>query len=104
MTRPMVKLLLGGALLVATSRSWLPLPLPPPLPANPPTDQAAPMPNNNMAAPGATGPEGDTFALRIYPMREHNTGEGFIPGSAYEPPEERKPLQPPGFIVTVPLQ
>ena len=102
MTRPMVTLLVGGLMLVATPRARIPLP--PPLPTDPPADQAAPMPNNNVAAPSAPVNDGDRFALRIYPMNDYNTGDGFIPGSAYEPPEERKPLQPPGFMVTVPLR
>jgi len=101
-TRPMVTLLVGGLLLVATPRPWIPLP--PPLPTDPPTDRAAPMPNANLFAPSARSNDGDRFALRIYPMQNYNTGDGFIPGSAYEPPEERKPLQPPGFMVTVPLR
>lgn len=92
----------AGVLLVAASHAWLPLP--PPLPYDPPTDQAAPVPNDSVSPPGSTAPAGSSFALRIYPMHEYNTGEGFIPGSAYESPEERKPLQPPGFMVTVPLQ
>jgi len=101
--KPLLRtLLLGGVLLVAAPRTWLPLP--PPLPFDPPTDQAAPMPNDNLSPPGRTAPAGSTFAVRVYPMQDYNTGEGFIPGSAYESPEDRKPLQPPGFMVTVPLQ
>ncbi|HTW72412.1 MAG TPA: hypothetical protein VME47_21205 [Acetobacteraceae bacterium] len=103
MTREVPALVLGGLLLVATSRSWLPLP--PPLPADPPTDQAAPVPNDNLAPPSINGASPhSTVAVRVYPMHEYNTGDGYIPGSAYESPEARKPLQPPGFLVTVPLQ
>ncbi|HUN42464.1 MAG TPA: hypothetical protein VMU81_19400 [Acetobacteraceae bacterium] len=98
--RPMV---LGGVLLVATSRPWLPLP--PPLPTDPPTDRAAPVPDDNVPAPpsGSAGSH-SSVAVEIYQMREYNTGDGYIPGSAYESPEARRPLQPPGFMVTVPLQ
>jgi hypothetical protein len=101
-TRPVVTLLVAGLLLITAPRAWIPLP--PPLPTNPPTDRAAPMPNDNVPAPSVPGNNDDRFALRIYPMNNYNTGDGFIPGSAYEPPEERKPLQPPGFMVTVPLR
>lgn len=80
------------------------LPLPPPLPANPPTDYAAPVPNANLQTPPSDGLHGTEFAVRIYPMRQFDTSDAFPPGSAYEAPEERKPLQPPGFMVTVPLR
>jgi hypothetical protein len=101
--RKTVTLVLGGLLLAATSRPWLPLP--PPLPSDPPTDQAAPVPNDSVTPPlGGDAAPHSTFAVRVYPMRDFNTGDGFIPGSAYASPEDRKPLQPPGFMVTVPLQ
>lgn len=80
------------------------LPLPPPLPQDPPIDQAAPVPNADLLNPDRSGPEATEFALRIYPMRQFSTSDGYPPGSAYQSPEERKPLQPPGFIVTVPLR
>jgi len=101
-TRILRWMLVGGVLLVTAPRSFLPLP--PPLPFDPPTDRAAPVPNDTVTAPDSTPPAESTFALTIYPMREYNTGEGFIPGSAYQSPEERKPLQPPGFLVTIPLR
>jgi hypothetical protein len=81
----------------------LPLPLPPPLPANPPDDLAAPMPDVNSEFP-APGESSTSWALRIYRMQEYGTGEGYIPGSEYQSPEQRKPMQTPGFSVTVPLQ
>lgn len=80
------------------------LPKPPPLPADPPMDEAAPVPNANVMIPGGHDAASTEFALRIYPMRQYGTSDAFPPGSAYQSPEERKPMQPPGFIVTVPLQ
>lgn len=102
MTRPGVLVLLGGMLLAMQPHAVLPLP--PPLPADPPTDEVAPMPNDSVSFPANSGPAQSTFALRIYRMRSYSTGDGFIPGSAYESPEDRKPMQTPGFMVTVPLQ
>jgi hypothetical protein len=80
------------------------LPLPPPLPTDPPTDLAAPMPDANLRLPAGLAQGPGAFALRVYPMPEFGTGEGYIPGSSYQSPEQRKPVQTPGFIVTVPLQ
>lgn len=80
------------------------LPLPPPLPADPPTDEAAPMPDANLQFPSARARDETEFALRIYEMHDFGTGAGFIPGSEYQSPEQRRPLQTPGFMVTVPLR
>lgn len=100
-----VAVLLAGLLLAAAAPRRVPLPLPPPLPANPPADLAAPMPDDDLRGPEALtrGPYAE-WALRIYRMQEFGTGDGFIPGSAYQSPEQRRPMQTPGFIVTVPLQ
>jgi hypothetical protein len=80
------------------------LPLPPPLPPDPPKDYAAPVPNADLQIPATSRTSKTDFALRLYSMRQFDTSEAFPPGSAYEAPEERKPLQPPGFMVTVPLR
>lgn len=90
------------ATVTARLDGWLPLP--PPLPTDPPTDQAAPVPDANIQTPNRTGPGGTAFALRVYPMQQLTTAEAYPPGSAYESPEQRKPMQPPGFMVTVPLK
>jgi hypothetical protein len=83
-----------------------PLPLPPPLPANPPTDLAAPVPDDDSGAAEmlSAGKAGAAWALRVYPMPDFDTGAGYLPGSDYQSPEQRKPLQTPGFSVTWPLQ
>jgi hypothetical protein len=109
MTRALA-LLVAGLLLAAASPHAslppsLPLPLPPPLPIDPPDDLAAPVPDYDPAAPDGSAQQGGTaWALRVYRMQEFGTGEGYIPGSAYSSPEQRKPMQTPGFMVTVPLQ
>lgn len=111
MTRAIVMLLASLLLAGAGPRSSLPpppalpsLPLPPPLPADPPTDQAAPVPNGTLWGPDASAGDHGAFAFRIYRMPEFGTSQGFIPGSAYESPEQRRPMQPPGFSFTLPLQ
>lgn len=80
------------------------LPLPPPLPFDPPDDRAAPVPDADLQNPDGHSPVSTEFALRIYPMRQFSTSDAYPPGSAYQSPEERKPLQTPGFMVTVPLR
>ncbi len=63
------------------------------------------MPDNTVRAPGtATENLNTAWALRVYRMQDLGAGDGFIPGSAYQSPEQRKPMQTPGFMVTVPLQ
>jgi hypothetical protein len=82
-----------------------PLPLPPPLPIDPPTDLAAPVPNAGVYSPdGLSQDQRTALALRFYRMQEFGTGEAYVPGSEYQSPEVRRPMQPPGFLVTVPLQ
>jgi hypothetical protein len=96
-------LLLGGAGPHAVPRASLPLP--PPLPANPPTDLAAPVPDQDSPLSDRVPQEPRTaWDLRLYRMQDLSTGEGYIPGSAYQAPEQRRPMQTPGFMVTVPLQ
>lgn len=104
MTRALVVLL--GGLLLAGAGPRPSLPLPPPLPTDPPTDQAAPVPEYDPRFPAgfARDPNSTEWALRMYRMEELDTGEGYIPGSAYQSPEQRRPMQTPGFMVTVPLQ
>jgi hypothetical protein len=45
-----------------------------------------------------------TLHVRIFSLDEHGSGLGFIPGSAYPAPEDRKPMQTPGITVSVPMQ
>ncbi len=102
MTRAIAAVL--GGLLVAGAGARGPLPLPPPLPEDPPIDQAAPVPDADLSTPGQVAQDQAAFALRTYPMQDFGTSDGFIPGSAYQSPEQRKLMQTPGFMVTVPLQ
>lgn len=102
MTRVIAVLL--SSVLLAGAGPQSALPVPPPLPPDPPTDHAAPVPNANLQTPSGLAQDPKALALRIYRMPEVGPRDGYIPGSAYESPEQRKPMQPPGFIVTVPLK
>ncbi len=113
MTRTFVVLLAGVVLAGAGPRTALPLPpplplalpLPPPLPTHPPADLAAPVPDGDPHIPAGFAQDDSTsWALRVYRMQEFGTGDGYIPGSAYQAPEQRKLVQTPGFMVTVPLR
>ena len=98
-----VAAVLLAAVLLAGAGPRRSLPLPPPLPADPPVDEAAPVPNNGLHSPSGAEKDQVAFALRTYPMQDFATSDAFIPGSAYQSPEQRKMLQTPGFMVTLPL-
>ena len=53
--------------------------------------------------PGS-GAQKARFHVRIFSLDEHDSGLGFIPGSAYPAPEDRKPMQTPGITVSVPMR
>ena len=80
------------------------LPVPPMPPTHAPNDRAAPVPNPDLFPPPAPVSQSAALHPHIFHMNEFGTGLGFIPGSAYQSPEERKPTQTPGFTVTVPIQ
>lgn len=100
MIRPTIIALLGMAAGAAAPA----LPVPPLPPAHPPTPQAAPVPNIDLRAPELAAVPRTAVGLRVFRMTDHGTGLGFIPGSAYETPEGRRPVQTPGFTVSVPVR
>lgn len=79
------------------------LPLPPTPPEDAPITEPAPVPNADAMLPDAGG-SGTQFNLRMFSMREYGNGQAYIPGSAYQSPEERKAMQTPGFTVSVPMR
>lgn len=93
--------LLCGLLLGAAAPA---LPLPPLPPAHPPTDQAAPVPNVDVRAPQTVVLPHTAVGVRVFRMPGNATGLAFIPGSAYDSPEDRRPVQTPGITVSVPMQ
>ena len=79
------------------------LPVPPVPPRHPPSDEAAPIPDRDARAP--VKPQGEQTRLNVefYRMNDHDTSQGFAPGSKYQSDEDRKAIQTPGLSVTVPF-
>nr|WP_294507307.1 hypothetical protein [uncultured Rhodopila sp.] len=80
------------------------LPVPPIPPANPPIDEAAPTPNVNAQAPVAPASERASVDVKLYRSNPPDPSLGFAPGSRFQTAEDRKPIQTPGFSITVPLK
>jgi hypothetical protein len=80
------------------------LPVPPLPPENPPLGQTAPVPNLDARVPGVPLSQETTVRVKFYDYHPPNTSLGFAPGSRYQSGEERKPIQTPGFSVSVPVQ
>jgi hypothetical protein len=80
------------------------LPVPPIPPANPPAVDTAPVPNADAHAPVAASSEEPSIDVRLYRVRRYDPSLGFAPGSRYQSTEDRKPIQTPGFSISVPLK
>lgn len=91
----------AGAVLHAARSS---LPLPPLPPADAQTGEPAPLPDGNLPPSPSVGTETTKFNVRMFSLDEHGGGLAFIPGSAYVPPEDRKPMQTPGITVSLPVR
>jgi hypothetical protein len=86
---------------LATAES---LPVPPIPPEHPPLADAAPVPNVNAEAPVTPASDKPTVNVTVYRIRLYDPSVGFGPGSRYQSSEDRKPIQTPGFSVSVPLK
>jgi hypothetical protein len=80
------------------------LPLPPEPPAQIPGSIAAPIPDSDFRPPPAPEDTAPTFGLKFYRADTFDQGAGFTPGSRYRTSEDRKPIQTPGFSISVPLK
>ncbi len=80
------------------------LPVPPMPPRRPPADQAAPVPNVDAQGPLPAPIQAPRVNVELYRLRDYDASQGFAPGSKYQSAEERKPIQTPGFRVTVPFR
>jgi len=80
------------------------LPLPPTPPEHPPLGDIAPVPDADAHAPIAPASTKATVDVRLYRARTFNPSVGFVPGSQYQTNEDRKPIQTPGFSISVPLR
>lgn len=79
------------------------LPVPPIPPEHYPLGETAPVPNLDTMVPMAPLSDAPKISVRLYRARPYDPGFGFAPGSRYQDTEERKPIQTPGFSVSVPL-
>jgi hypothetical protein len=95
-------LLLAGLLTLAAAPDTG-LPVPPVPPSVPPTDTAAPRPDDSLRAPVVLADQDPLVRLQLFRMQRHDSSQGFLPGSRYESTEDRKAIQTPGLTVTVPL-
>jgi hypothetical protein len=80
------------------------LPVPPIPPANPPPGDAAPLPNFDAVGPLAPASDQPSVYVRLYRNKMYDPSVGFVPGSRFQTNEDKKPLQTPGFSVSVPLK
>jgi hypothetical protein len=80
------------------------LPVPPLPPSNPPTAEIAPVPDPDVRDPVKPDAGQTSVNVRFYREKTYDTSMGFVPGSRYQSTEDRKPIQTPGFSLSVPIQ
>jgi len=80
------------------------LPEPPIPPANPPTDETAPVPDRDIRAPVNGSQNGVEVNLQDFRNNRYDQSPGYSPGSQFETNEDKRPIQTPGLTVRVPLQ
>jgi hypothetical protein len=80
------------------------LPVPPLPPDNPPLDQSAPVPNRDARVPFVAGSDRAEVNIKFYRADPPDPSLGFAPGSRFQSTEDRKPIQTPGFLISVPMQ
>lgn len=100
--RLMTGLLITGLLAPVTAFADR-LPTPPIPPSSPPRAELAPVPDPDIHPPA---PPARTVELRpeFFKATRPDTSLAFAPGSRYQTADERRPLQTPGFLLTVPLR
>jgi hypothetical protein len=101
----MIRFLTAALVLLATVAAGPrpSLPIPPIPPADPPTDQSAPLPDRDARAPSDGTSPGARVSLQDFRVQRFYQGLGYAPGSHYETSEEKRPIQTPGLTVQVPL-
>jgi hypothetical protein len=80
------------------------LPVPPIPPDRPPPGEIAPVPDPDIHGPLIPESSAPTVSISQLRNRPYDPSRGFAPGSRYESTEDRKPIQPPGLSINVPLQ
>lgn len=80
------------------------LPVPPVPPDYPPLTEIAPVPNVDAQAPATAASGAPSLDVKFYHPSLPDAGLGFAPGSQYQIPDDRKPLQLPALGISVPLK
>jgi hypothetical protein len=80
------------------------LPIPPIPPDQIRPAEIAPVPNIDARQPFTAEPSSPGIDVKVYHAGIPDPGLGFAPGSRYQSSVDRKPIQTPGLIFTVPLQ
>lgn len=99
-----MRVLLLIAVLWATAAAAEILPVPPIPPKDPPRGTSAPVPDVTSVAPVSAPAGVPSVTLKLYRANMFNTNLGFAPGSRFQDSEERKPIQTPGLVVSVPFK
>jgi hypothetical protein len=99
-----IRVLLIGLIFAASAARAEDLPVPPIPPDNPPVAESAPVPDVDARVPLAPVSEQASVNVKLYRADPPDPSLGFLPGSRFQDSEERKPIQTPGFSVTVPLK
>jgi hypothetical protein len=79
-------------------------PVPPIPPDHPLLADNAPLPNFDARPPLVPISTSPTIDVRVLSAKRYDPSLGFAPGSRIQINEDRRPIQPPGFSVSVPLQ
>ena len=100
--------LLFGLLLIAAAgpmkyQPEVNLPVPPIPPAHPPSDQSAPIPNADAAAP-ASAAVLPNVSWQDFRATNFDQSLGYAPGSRFSTSEDKRSIQTPGLSWKVPLQ
>jgi hypothetical protein len=80
------------------------LPIPPIPPEHHVLADNAPLPNFDARPPLVPISTSPTIDVRVLSAKRYDPSLGFAPGSRIQINEDRKPIQPPGIRVSVPLQ
>jgi hypothetical protein len=97
-------IMLGTLVMTSVDAMSEALPVPPIPPAGPPLAEIAPTPNIDARAPAPAASDAPTVDVRLYRAKAYDPSMGFAPGSKYQDSEDRKPIQTPGFSISVPLK
>ncbi len=79
-------------------------PVPPIPPDHPPSDQAAPVPDSDFAAPSRPTRQGTQIRPHFFNQPIYNNGQGYVRGSTIEGQQDQRSKPIPGINLNVPLQ